>query len=1184
MYPMSQVVQNQSSTRCRSCSSIADNKDTFLIWFLWDLKSVLDVVLGNVAIPCRVCGQKDGLRPSVLAVSIRVHQIFCLVRGDISGPIGTVEQSFSELFNIANLPPFSIIRTDELSVFQDQVSDCVAKSARLFPYLGRPQANLDAEIGEVWRGLQGEVQTAILACAMGAVRGMRLGDQDQGGASASTEHITASLENWSRESLTRLPLWLVKLNSSKVSFEEILFRLVDTSAFARESASSVIDALNMLRRAIELAGGDSEQPVLRFQVEALQASLCRAADLENPRELEWAKAFLMKEIAGHELPNGVSHLKLSRARLTQTISRKAAWDATAQALGSILVARDKLSFPERTKLMDGLRQAVDAIGYDGLVDEIRRNGIRIGPRGEEVEDRPDDVAETIASVAWTGAFPPDTSVGEILDVGTRKLSWGNDPENIEKLIEILLQRAGDSLFRRADLLSWFGRRMKELDEPSRTLSRIGAEPADWEFSLDPASRMKLWTERSNALRLVRETERALSVAREVLELANESGSQHNRATATMNIGILERESRFLDEAIRTLASAALLFPEHQRGPCLQSLGIALLISGRYVEAAQQFQKARDITGGDQFWTLLAAEAGARFNAGEKEEASRLLRSFANVDSIPLSALVGYAGVFAGVADRDNDQDIATAHNLTNRLNEAANKFIEIKSWLRAGQCVAAAVDIASIFAFAIEEQLWKRAAAIDFASDSAPDPATILELMRIAVVEGDAPRASAMHSILPVSLAQFFGGIQVTAESLQALSPLERHFNRLIRACLQNRISIDTIQTIADLKRNAHARAVQLWREHLVPSEDRFANPLRAENCVPLIGNGFGSFLVLECIEFGLGSVLVSTLVDGNNIQRSIHDSPDYLAELNEAIESRLFGWRNGRRGEPFETLHWSEFCEWLRNLVGERHARGGHVVVIEQGAYSSIPFHIALATDWTCSYASDWTTVVESARSSAVCRRLRRAGLIYVPRSNESKAAISAFENSVRRSREFFKGSGFHLKESIDTEADSTSVRTILSEVDLVKIMCHGQVSKANAEVALLVANDHELPPGHAFAMSTDTGRRFRLGWRELSGLRESASLIFIGACSSGAVQVFGLDERISLFSTLRSTGAQTLVAPRWKIDVELAMPILDDALEACVQGTPLVRAIASAADVAIARGVPIWQARSFAIQGGWL
>jgi tetratricopeptide (TPR) repeat protein len=419
----------------------------------------------------------------------------------------------------------------------------------------------------------------------------------------------------------------------------------------------------------------------------------------------------------------------------------------------------------------------------------------------------------------------------------------------------------------------------------------------------------------------------------------------------MNVGILERDRGLLDQAIPTLAAAALLFPEHQRGPPLHSLGIALQAAGRYVEAAAQFADGRKGARGDQFWALLVSEAGARFNAGEREDAVDLLREFASVDNIPLSALVTYACIFAGIGDQEQQQDRRTAEALIERLQEASSNFIEMNNLLRAKQCIGAAARVASAFTLGIEGELWKQEAAIDAASNSIPDPVTVLELLRIAIVDGDATRASELLPMLPLSLAQFFGGLSVTSQSLEALSPLDAHFDRLTSVCMSQNLPASSVQIIADIRRNAHARAVQLRRSYGSSEPDaRSTEYGRPEDCIVYIGEGLEPFLTLELVKTSYSAFFVFTSIENDRVNRSVLASPTYLAALNESIEDRLIGWHNGRRGEPFDVSSWPTFYEWLRAAVAKKLPRGGHVVVIEHVAHSSIPFHIALSPEWGCS------------------------------------------------------------------------------------------------------------------------------------------------------------------------------------------------------------------------------------------
>src|SRR5262249_6661881 len=162
----------------------------------------------------------------------------------------------------------------------------------------------------------------------------------------------------------------------------------------------------------------------------------------------------------------------------------------------------------------------------------------------------------------------------------------------------------------------------------------------------------------------------------------------------------------------------------------------------------------------------------------------------------------------------------------------------------------------------IEEELWKREAAIAAASNLAPGPVTVLELMRIAIIDGEADRATELLSILPISLAQFFGGLNVTSQSLEALSPLDSHFDRLISACVNRNMQTSSVQIIADIRRNAHARAVQLRRNLAGPGQNVSPAYGRPEECTRYVGEGLQPFLTLELVKADHRSFFICTLIE----------------------------------------------------------------------------------------------------------------------------------------------------------------------------------------------------------------------------------------------------------------------------------------------------------------------------------
>src|SRR6202035_4021763 len=98
--------------------------------------------------------------------------------------------------------------------------------------------------------------------------------------------------------------------------------------------------------------------------------------------------------------------------------------------------------------------------------------------------------------------------------------------------------------------------------------------------------------------------------------------------------------------------------------------------------------------------------------------------------------------------------------------------------------------------------------------------------------------------------------------------------------------------------------------------------------------------------------------------------------ELSEVIECRTAGWHNGRQGEPYSVSQWSDFVDWFHIVIADRLPPGKHVVIIDHADFGGIPFHIALAPMWTCSYASDWSAVLAATQSSTVHHEVRQCGL----------------------------------------------------------------------------------------------------------------------------------------------------------------------------------------------------------------
>jgi hypothetical protein len=300
-------------------------------------------------------------------------------------------------------------------------------------------------------------------------------------------------------------------------------------------------------------------------------------------------------------------------------------------------------------------------------------------------------------------------------------------------------------------------------------------------------------------------------------------------------------------------------------------------------------------------------------------------------------------------------------------------------------------------------------------------------------------------------------------------------------------------------------------------------------------------------------------------------------------IGARLGNWHAGRAGQPFETLGWGAICRELRGLAEAYLPGGGHVVIIDHPNLAGIPFHIALAPEWTVSYGADWSAITTAVENRAAAPPSPRLGVLHAPRSNETPAVRAALQASADRLQALAEASDLELVRADPGGADAAGLYRLLAATDLLKLLCHGQISKDDHQVVLLLDHDGRSPPGFSFGATLSTSRGHRFGRDELGGLAKSPSIIFLGACSAGAVTVAGLDERTSFASTLAKTGTKAVVAPRWNIDAELALPVLDDALSRFIDGATLIEAVSSAAYAAVERGVPPWQAHAFVIEGAW-
>jgi hypothetical protein len=344
-----------------------------------------------------------------------------------------------------------------------------------------------------------------------------------------------------------------------------------------------------------------------------------------------------------------------------------------------------------------------------------------------------------------------------------------------------------------------------------------------------------------------------------------------------------------------------------------------------------------------------------------------------------------------------------------------------------------------------------------------------------------------------------------------------------------------------------------------------------------------GRVSVVESLSYRKSAFFLVTVVEasGEVITRVAASPEPDLGGLAMRLRQRLSGWRLGRAGDPLDLPAWHALEIWLCRLLAEHLADGDHVVFIEPVEFSGLPWHVAVAGQWTASYTTSWTKLLSFVRAEAPPQPLS-VGVARVPQFNESETILCAMRTSAERTSTLAATRRFPYVESVDRECDSVALAEMLSKVTTAKLLCHGFVSPAEQEVALMLAHAGALPLGINVSTDNQAARSHRFSWRDCRSLVRAPAVVFSAACSTGVSHVFGMGEPMGLFAGLTGAGTIAMVAPRWDVVAAAVLPILDAAFERYADGVPLAVAVHTACDHA-AKITPRWLAWALALEGDW-
>ena len=733
---------------------------------------------------------------------------------------------------------------------------------------------------------------------------------------------------------------------------------------------------------------------------------------------------------------------------------------------------------------------------------------------------------------------------------------------------------------RAKALACIGEAFNRLQTPEAFLEVIRDKPWPAEQNLPAEIRFRLSLERSNALRYVGRRHEALSLARELEPLAATLPNPKALRILKLNIAILVRDTGEPDEATRLLTSLTAESPTPERVEVLQSLAIAYQYVGRNGDAADALAEAIALGVADAGVQpyVLAAEALARANANQLDRALDLLTRLPAIDRNNRRAVLMEMAAWSVVTTIRRD----LAPRFAARLKELVSAASHLA--MTAHEAGANPLARATFEAIAFFSDAFDRADKASYAARLAlreagthgvsAHPAMPLFVAAEAFANGETQDAREALTLVPTILRSRYGGVSNQEVALAGFRGLERSFERVTRAALQNHATAADLRVIVELRREAF--------RHAQPDPGSHAPTMALydaldDTVVGQLAQGQNRVLVLEWLDLGGAGVHPRVTVLSASASPQVIDLPTLPLKASSVapdILNRLENWAGD--GDPFDLDTWRLLEHWAQDALRPALRPDDHIVVIEDHSASHIPWHVALAPIAPVSYASSWSALLRLAAMETAPGDYG-LGVSMVVRENENRVIRVAFETAYGRLGTIASGAGMRFLPVEGPEADVHTIFEVIGGSYLSVLLCHGIYLDAEDEVALLVAHSGRLPPKSAPASH-------RLSWRHIAEHQGAAQIIVSAACSSGAGFFAGLGERLGLFRELNRGGTRSLIAPRWRSHAPVAGDLVVDLVQRhLVDGTSLGVATREAALAAIGRGVPLRHAWNLALEGDW-
>ena len=417
------------------------------------------------------------------------------------------------------------------------------------------------------------------------------------------------------------------------TFEEDLRRYIDRSFLIKGARRRFDDFANSVNRP-----GIPANAI--FIVEAARASLYAFGEQANPATEGWTEIYFEIELwLRRQLEQQALREKaliISDDRAQKTIPYRAAYDAVVRRLQQLFNQHDRAT-SERFAEVDRLRAVAGKAGFPQLVEEVQAQSIKVqGADGFPLEK---------LAAAWlqvVGSLPPGQANAILPDWHAALLVREGRLDDLEALADIVLKQQGGDRKAQATVEAWLGRYLKEARQPRRLLDRIGTEPRPWERDLPPDTLVDLWVERSNALRLVGQANKALQAAQDALPLvANQSAER--QLNLRHNIAILQRETGSPDAALIELKALLAETPTGSKKQfvLLESLIVTHVTLGQIDEALSAVEQALPLATGPlarQRSHLNTSRASLLIALSRRSEAAQTLMAIDEPSDDPRAAI------------------------------------------------------------------------------------------------------------------------------------------------------------------------------------------------------------------------------------------------------------------------------------------------------------------------------------------------------------------------------------------------------------------------------------------------------------------------------------------------------------------------------------------------------------------